>query len=112
MINEQVEAAFKKRETPKDNSLVLLECPDCHTKLSGVPKYLDHRVNEFLGPLTEKVDGMKTPTGENLVLECKDGFCKMIEEHVEATYNVTKKGEEQQEEAGLFSVDDEAEEED
>jgi len=89
-----------------------LECPDCHAKFDKVPSYLDHRVSEYmdqsLGELKTKVEGVTAPTAENLILECKDGICAMVSEHVEATYNVTKKGEEAppEEEPGLFDHHD------
>ena len=96
-----------------------LECPDCHAKFDKVPGYLDHRVSEFMDKSLEglkgKIEAVKVPTAENLVLECKDGICKMVEEHVEATYNVTKKGEaapEDDKAVGLWDhMKDEGEEE-
>jgi len=96
-----------------------LECPDCHAKFDRVPTYLDHRVSEYmdksLESLKTQLEGVKAPTAENLVLECKDGICAMVEEHVEATYNVMRKGEDDaqpEEEKGLWDdMKDEPEEE-
>jgi len=92
-----------------------LECPDCHASFSEPAQYMDHRIGE---KFAEAVAEAKTqvPKPEDLLTECKDGICKMVEEHVEATYNVTKKGEEapppeEEEEPGLFSVEDDPEEE-
>jgi len=88
-----------------------LECPDCHTIFKEVPLYLDHRVGEFM---TQKIEEVKTPDPEKLVMDCKDGICKMIEEHVEATYDIYKKGEtpvveKEEDEPGLFSTEDDPE---
>lgn len=103
-VKHAVEEAMKVTATE-------LECPDCHAKFDRVPTYLDHRVSEYMDKslegLTAQIEGFKVPTAENLVLECKDGICKMVEEHVEATFNVTKKGEEpagtgEEEAVGLF----------
>ena len=104
LVKKAVEDAMKVPATE-------LECPDCHAKFDRVPTYLDHRVSEYMDKslegLTAQIEGFKVPTAENLVLECKDGICKMVEEHVEATFNVTKKGEapapvEPEDEPGLF----------
>lgn len=88
---------------------------------------MDHRIQETFAAEVAKV---KVSDPEKLLMECKDGICKMISEHIEETYDITKKdgapvvvppeGEEapvvvpegpQEEEPGLFSVDDEPEEE-
>ena len=91
-----------------------LACPDCHAKFESVPSYLDHRVSEFMDTsitgLKEKVDAFKVPTAEEFLQECKDGFCKIMEE----TYDVTKKGEEippPEREQGLFDHYDDVVEE-
>ena len=115
-LSSAVEAAVKRAMNVAPTEL---ECPDCHAKFDRVPTYLDHRVSEYMDTSLEAVktqlEGVKAPTAENLVLECKDGICKMVEEHVEATYHVTKKGApppEEKEEPGLFSLEDDPEEED
>jgi len=87
-----------------------IECPECHAAFKEVPAYLDHRIGEFM---TQKIEEVKSPDPEKLVMDCKDGICKMIEEHVEATYDIHKKGKtpvvEEKEEPGLFSTEDEPE---
>ena len=88
------------------------ECPDCHASFAKPTQYMDHRIGEFMN---QKIAEVKAPDPEKLVLDCKDGICKMIEEHVEATYDIHKKGEtpvvEEKEEPGLFSVVDDPEDE-
>ena len=94
-----------------------IECTDCGAKFSRVPEYLDHRVSEYMTDeikgLQEKLDAFKVPSTEEFLTECKDGLCKIVEE----TYNVTKKGEEvpppeeEKEEPGLFTLEDDKEEE-
>jgi len=112
-LTSAVEAAVAKAMQPTSTDLT---CPDCHAKFDQVPTYLDHRVAEYMDKslegLQEKIDAVKVPTAEEFLQECKDGLCKIVEE----TYNVTKKGEEapppeEEEEPGLFSVDDDPEEE-
>lgn len=91
-----------------------LECPDCHAKFNSVPPYLDHRVQEYVGTalngLKTQIEAFKVPTSEELLVDCKDGLCKILEE----TYDITKKGEapppgapEEEEETHLFSYHDE-----
>jgi len=93
----------------KDTSF---ECPDCHASFAKPTQYMDHRIGEFMN---QKIAEVKAPDPEKLVLDCKDGICKMIEEHVEATYDIHKKGKtpvvEEEEEPGLFSVEDDPEDE-
>jgi len=81
-----------------------LECPDCHATFTAPARYTDHRIGEYLN---KRMDEVKTPDPEKLVLDCKDGICKLIDERLEAL-KVEQKGEEV-EEAGLFSTKDEPE---
>jgi len=67
-----------------------LECPDCHASFTEPARYMDHRIAEYV---TQKFTEAKAPDPEQLILECKDGLCKMVSAHVEATYDVKKKGE-------------------
>jgi len=89
-----------------------LECPDCHATFKEVPQYLDHRVGEYM---TQKLEETQPLNLEKEILSCKDGICKMISDHVEATYNITKKGEAPQEAPkeekirGLFDYEEEKE---
>lgn len=112
LIREGVAEAMKVKETPKADPISILECPDCHSIFKEVPRYVDHRIGEYVD---SKLADVKTPDPEKLVMDCKDGICKMISEHVEATYNVTKKGEtsplEEEKVLGLFDDHDEPEEE-
>jgi len=90
-----------------------IKCSDCGASFKEVNKYLDHRVGEFI---TQKIAEVKAPDPEKLVMDCKDGICKMISEHVEATYDIHKKGEapvveKEEEESGLFSLKDDPEDE-
>ncbi len=107
-------AVAKAMKVPviETSPISLLECPDCQSIFKNVPRYVDHRIGEYVD---KKLEDVKAPNPEKLVMDCKDGICKMIEEHVEATYNVTKKGEtpaEASEEGtpGLFDHYDESEE--
>lgn len=87
-----------------------LECPDCHATFTEPARYMDHRISETFAKAVEEV---KAPDPEKLVLDCKDGICKMISEHVEATYDIHKKGETpvvEEEETGLYSEKDDPEE--
>jgi len=112
LVKNAVAEAMKAPATETTSPLSLLECPDCHTIFKEVPLYLDHRVGEFM---TQKIAEVKAPDPEKLVMDCKDGICKMVEEHVEATYNVTRKGAapppDEEEEPGLFSLEDDPEDE-
>lgn len=89
-----------------------LECPECHATFKEVPMYLDHRVGEYMKKSLEEAEPLDI---EKSILDCKDGICKMISEHVEATYDIHKKGEtpvvEEKEEPGLFSLEDDTEDE-
>lgn len=67
-----------------------LECPDCQAKFQEPARYMDHRIGEYM---EKKIKDVKAPDPEKLILSCKDGICKMISEHVEKTYDMTKKGE-------------------
>jgi len=70
-----------------------LECPDCHTTHQGVPAYLDHRVSEYMSKslegLTDQIKAVKIPTSAEILADCKDGICGIMEE----TYDIKKKGE-------------------
>jgi len=104
-VKNAVADAMKGTEVPKADPISLLECPDCQSIFKNVPRYVDHRIGEYVD---RKMEDVKAPNPEKLVMDCKDGICKMIEEHVEATYDVTKKGEEKplivddEEPPGLF----------
>lgn len=98
-----------------------LECPDCHATFTEPARYMDHRIAEFV---TKKFTEAKAPDPQKFVLECEGDICKLVEKHVETTYDMTKKGEaaseaaegapegtEEKEEPGLFSLVDDEEEE-
>jgi len=89
-----------------------LECPDCHATFAKPAQYMDHRIGEKFAMAVAEA---KAPTPEEFLPGCKDGICKMISEHVEATYDIQKKGEppvvEEKEEPGLFSTKDDPEDE-
>jgi len=114
MMKTTIEDAFKRREAPKEGPLGLLECPGCDAAFREVPKYVDHRIGEYMD---QKLTEVKAPKPEEILTECKDGICKLISEHVEATYDFTKKGEEapppeeEEEAGGLYGNIDEPEEE-
>ena len=106
-----IEAAVAKAMAPTSTEYA---CRDCGAKFETIPGYLDHRTSEYMDKALEevktKVEALKIPTAEEFLTECKDGLCAIVEE----TYNVTKKGEEappEEEEAGLFTLEDEKEEE-
>ena len=107
MMEKAIEDAFKRRDPPTETPISILECPDCHSIFKEVPRYVDHRIGEYVnGKLAE----VQAPNPEKMVMDCKDGICKMIEE----TYDIRKKGappvaEETEEEPGLFSLDDDPE---
>ena len=69
-------------------SISKLECPDCHASFTEPARYMDHRISEGF---TKAVEDVKATDPEKTVLECKDGICKLIEEHVEEVYGLEKK---------------------
>ena len=89
-----------------------IDCPECGAGFKEVNQYLDHRVGEFIKTQLDETQPLDI---EKSILECKDGICKMISDHVEATYDIHKKGEtpgvEEKEEPGLFSLEDDPEDE-
>ena len=89
-VKNAVADAMKGTEVPKADPISLLECPDCQSIFKNVPRYVDHRIGEYVD---KKLADVQAPNPEKLLMDCKDGICKMLEEHVEATYDVTKKGE-------------------
>lgn len=89
LVREAVAEAMKVPST-ETSPISILECPDCQSIFKEVPRYVDHRIGEYMD---KKLSDVQAPDPEKMVMDCKDGICKMIEEHVEATYDITKKGE-------------------
>lgn len=105
IVEESFEGLITKAPKGSTSTKALIyDCPDCDATFTKAGSFLKHIANESLGRIMS----------DNL-MECKDGICKMVEEHVETTYNVMKKGEEtpppEEEEPGLYSLEDEPEEE-
>ncbi len=112
-VETAVTKAMKGGEAPKEGPLGLLECPDCHVLFKEVPRFVDHRINERFD---KKIAEIQAPDPQKLVMDCKDGICKMVDEHLEATYDIRKRGDvvpvvEEEEAGGLFGNVDEPEEE-
>jgi len=83
-----------------------LECPDCHATFTKPAQYMDHRIGEYINTKMAEPQPIDT---EKLMLDCKDGICKLVDEHIKEKYNVGKQTAEEEEEPGLFTLKDDAE---
>lgn len=81
LVSEAVAEAMKVGE---------LECPECHAKFTEPARYMDHRMAEYV---TQKFTEAKAPDPQKFVLDCSGDICKLVEKHVEATYDMKKKKE-------------------
>lgn len=90
MSEEQKLSSMIKSAVADALKISAMECPDCHATFTEPARYMDHRIAEYM---TTKIAEVKAPDPQEMVLQCKDGICKMVSEHVEATYDIKKKGE-------------------
>ncbi len=108
MIKNAVDTAMKNQPGMEEANYT---CPGCNTVVKGVSAFIDHKFLETYLPKIKEES--KIPTAAEILAapECKDGICKIIDTHLKETYNVMKKGEEEpeEEEPGLFTLEDEKE---
>lgn len=96
---EQLQSLVKSAVAEAMKGPESYECKDCGYSTADVDRYIDHKTGEIgvqIKELGDKIEEIEVPTTDKFLEDCKDGVCKIVEE----TYNVTKKGEEEDE--GLF----------
>lgn len=81
-----------------------LECPECQAVFTKPAQYLDHRLGETLDK--KVAAATKTQKPEEFLAGCKDGICKIVDDHIKEKYDIAGEGEEGE---GLFSLKDDPE---
>ncbi len=94
LVSESVKEAMK---------LSAFTCPGCQATFTDPARYMDHRVGE---QVTKQIQEAQKLDPEKILTECKDGICKIVDDHIKEKY---KGAETEGEEAGLFSVIDDPE---
>jgi len=100
IVSDAVKAAMKPPETET------YTCPGCKFTTNDLTAYMDHRfMDTYLPNMKEELK--QKP--EDVVVSCKDGICKLIDERLEALKLGQKPEETKPEEPGLFGNVDEPE---